>query len=276
MRHTLDMWAERLFVPLYKERYIQTIWNTTDPGKQEKGWVLKSGMWAPWFFNMRDMGDSPLLFFDGCCAMADMISEHDDVDVLIGVEMAGINLSGGMAVASKILNEIDRRIGYTRPLPKKARKPIEAMQLLHSIGSGVEDYGQKEFVEARLRDGDRVAIFDDMATNLGSKIIARQIVLWMAEQRGVLIECNKVFYLLNRGKGNRQLGLDFANEPEQGLHPASLDVNYVIEFDDRLPSLKSVMHLEEYAVISDFQKDTARFQDEAEQKKVLALAAKTR
>jgi len=276
MIYTSEEWAGTLFVPLYKEKYIQTVWNTTDPDKQENGWVLKNGMWAPWFFDMRPMGDSPQLFFDGCCAMADMISGHDDVDVLIGIEMAGINLSGGMAVASKIRNYIDRRIGYTRPLPKKVRKPIEAMQLLQSIGSDVAGYGQKDFVEARLRDGDRVAIFDDMATNLGSKVIARQIVLWVAEQKGVAIECNKVFYLLNRGKGNRQAGLDFANESEQGLHPAPLDVNYVIEFDDHLPGLKDVMHPEEFAVISDFQKDTARFQNKPEQKRILELAAKTR
>lgn len=276
MKYSLEEWASRLFIPLYLERYTQTLWNTKDPVKQKKGWRLKKGDWVPWFFNMRDMGDSPELFYESCAAMADMTSLHDDVDILIGVEMAGINLSGGMAVASHLNNNIWRRIGYTRPLPKKVRKPLEALELLRSIDAEVEDYGQKQYVEARPRQGDRIAIYDDMATDLGSKIIARLIVLWDAKQRGTQVNCNKIFYLLNRTKGNRQVGLDFAKEPERGLHPAVLDVNFIIEFDDYLPGLKSVMKEAEYEVIMDSQKNLSHYQDKDVQKEVLALAAKTR
>lgn len=273
---SLEEWAYRLFVPLYRHKYTQTLWNTDEPDKQAEGWTLKSKMWAPWFFNMRPLGNSPELFYNSCRAMAGMVSVHEDVDVMVSVEMAGINLSGGMAVASIFHNNIEHRIGYTRPLPEKVRTPIEAMKLLQSLESGVADYGQKEFVEARLYDGDRVAIFDDMATNLGSKIIARQIVLWTAKQKGIKVECNKIFYLLNRDRGNRQLGLGFVNEQELGLYPASLDVNYVIEFDDHLPSLQLIMKPEEYEVILNFQKNPKEFQDKDVQKDVLALAAKTR
>jgi orotate phosphoribosyltransferase len=272
----LDEWAYRLFVPLYYDKYTQTLWNTDEPDKQEEGWILKSGLWAPWFFNMRPLGDSPELFYNCCQAMADMVSGHDDVDVMISVEMAGINISGGMAVASIVHNKIGHRIGYTRPLPEKVRKPIEAMKLLQSLESDVADYGQKEFVEARLKDGDRVAILDDMATNLGSKIIARQIVLWTAKQKGIKVECNKIFYLLNRNRDNREKGLGFVHEQEPGLYPASLEVNYVIEFDDHLPSLQLIMAPAEYETILNFQKNPKEFQDEDVRKDVLALAAKTR
>lgn len=267
--------AHVLMADLYRERYTQTLWNTDDPDKQQNGWKLKSGTWSPWFFNMRPVGSSPKLFYTCCAAMAHLISAHE-VDMLIGVEMAGINLSGGMAVASYLNQKISRPIGYTRPLPKKVRTPIEAMQLLQSIETDVAGYGQKEFVEARLYDGQRIAIFDDMSTNLGSKIIARLIVLWMAKQKGISVECNKIFYILNRSKGNRQAGLDFANEPEQGLYPASLEVNYVLEFDDYLPSLQPFMKEPEFEVISEFQKDPNHFQDKDVQKEVLALAANTR
>lgn len=275
MKLALEEWAEKLFVPLYQERYTQTLWNTDDPDKQQNGWVLKSGVWAPWFFNMRPVGSSAELFYGCCAAMASLILAHD-IDMLIAVEMAGINLSGGMAVASYLNEKTERPIGYTRPLPKKVRTPVEAMQLLQSIEADVASYGQKEFVEGRLYNGQRIAIFDDMSTNLGSKIIARLIVLWMAKQKGISVECNKIFYILNRSKGNRQAGLDFANEPEQGLYPAPLDVSYIIEFDDHLPDLQSSMKGPEFDVISQFQKNPGHFQDQDVQKDVLAQVAKSR
>ncbi len=320
MKYSLEEWASRLFVPLYQEEYTQTLWNTEDIKKQEEGWWLKSGKWSPWFFNMRPVGSSPELFYQLCSAMAALTADHDDIDMFIAVEMAGINLSGGMAVASFLEQLFGRPIGYTRPLPKKARTPMEALTLLDAIDAGAVDqqqqnlvkaievlekidlsqlpedqqqqskalellraidfekvdYGQKEFVEARLIDGSKIGIFDDMAMDIGSKKIARLTVLWEAKRRNVTVECNKIFYILNRNPGNRQAGLDFANEPEQGLYPAPLEVNYIIEFNNHLPDLKTEMKEPEYEVISEFQKNTEHFQDEGVQKDVLRLAAKTR
>lgn len=274
---TINDWARRLFLPLYREKFTQTLWNTDDLTKKQKGWRLKSGQWAPWFYSMRPLGDSPQLFCDCCIAMNDLMSLSDDeIDVIIAVEMAGINSSGGVAVASMLLNQTGRRIGYTRPLPVKRRTPDETVELLKKIGSEVANYGQKSFVEARLRNGDRVAIYDDMSTNLGSKIIARTIVLWQAGLDEISVECDHIFYLLNRGAGNKQAGLDFINEKNQDLYPASLDVNYVIEFDEHLPSLEAVMLPEEFRVISDFQKNPKEFMDKDVRKEVLAMAAKSR
>lgn len=268
-------WADMLMVPLYEEGYIQTLWNTKDLDKRTNGWTLKSGMWAVWFFNMRPVGDSPKLFYDICRAMADMIQEDEEVDLLIGVEMAGVPLIGGLA-ATLFFRGREQRFGYTRPLPEKARTPLEAFQLLQKMDADVAGYGQKEFVEARMRQGDRVAILDDMATDLGSKLIARLLTLWEAKRRGINVSCDKIFYFLNRGKGNRLKGKNFVNESEKGLHPAELLVDYVIEFDDHLPALKKVMHPEEYEIITGFQKDPQHFQDEVVQKEVLEAVAKTR
>ena len=115
-----------------------------------------------------------------------------------------------------------------------------------------------------------------MSMNLGSKIIARLIVLWMAKQKGISVECNKIFYILNRSGINRPAGLNFINEPEQGLYPASLEVNYLIEFDDYLPDLKPFMKKSEFEVISEFQKNPSYFQDETVQKGILQLANHSR
>jgi hypothetical protein len=319
MRKSKEEWTEDLIVLLYQEGYIQTLWNAIKEKNCHAGWRLKNKSWAPWFFNMRPAGDSPILFYRICDAMGDLVS-HFDLDLLIAVEMAGLTAVGGTsALLASQMNGI--RIGYTRPLPLKPRTPIEALEILRMIDAGKlggertklqkpfekidahksgmiwqddefgwlkeavdilhtliledgENYGQKEFVEARFRNGDHVGIFDDMATDIGSKLIARLIVLWQAKRLGIDITCNKIFYLLNRNKGNIEKGLDFANNPEIGLYPEKLGVNYIIEFDDALPLLKSEMKPEEYDAICAYQKDPKQFQDEGVQKEVQALAAK--
>lgn len=268
--------SDDLIVNLYKEKYIQTLWNAEKPVNKKKGWRLKNKSWSLWFFNMRPVGSSPELYNAICREMADLTSKYN-IDSLIGVEMAGVPIVGGTSVASFLLYGKPQRIGYTRPLPKKVRTPYEALTLLKEL-SQVEDYGQKQFVEARLFNNDRLGIFDDMSTDLGSKIIARLIVLWFAEQtsieeqRPINVTCDEIFYFLNRNRGNKQKGLDFANEPELGLHPAPLNVHYVIEFDEDLPKLKNVMKPEEYEALFAYQQDDTQFQDEKVREEVLALA----
>jgi orotate phosphoribosyltransferase len=273
MKKSRAEWAEMLIVDLYREQYIQTVWNAYEEKNRQEGWVLKSGIWAPWFFNMRPSGNSPELFTNICQAMADMIVASPPVDVLIGVEMAGIHLVGGTSVALFLNHDYSQRIGFTRPLPKKTRKPLETMEYLQELEE-VAGYGEKSFVEARFREGDSVGVYDDMATDIGSKLIARQIILWTSKQKAVGLKCNRIFYFLNRGIGNKQKGLDFAAESKQGLFPEPLSVDYVVEFDHHLHLLKQVMKPEEYKIIADFQKDVTQFQDKDVQKEVLALANK--
>ncbi len=270
-------WAERLIVPLYENKFLETLWNAEKEENRQEGWRLVSLMWAPWYFNMRPVGDAPELFNDICRAMAEMISGFY-CNLLIGVEMAGVPLVS--AIASKMYQQCrEIRFGYTRPMPIKGAKPEQVAKMFRDIEAGVSNlvsYGQKDFVEARFRDGDIIGIVDDMATTIGSKIVARAIVLWVAKRMGINVTCNQIFYLLNRGIGNRQKGIDFAKETDPDLFPAELDVNYVIEFDEALPLLKKVMKPGEYQSIIDFQKDPKFFQgaENSERAKLIAAAAR--
>lgn len=265
-----------LFVKLYTNRYIQTLWNAESRKNREKGWELKGGLLAPWFFNMRTVGSDPELFYQICQVMAAMVSERE-VGLLIGVEMAGVPLVGGVG-AVMFANGHPQRIAYTRPLPGgKVRTPEQAAERLAGIGAGLVDtYGQKSFVEGRINHGDRMAIVDDMSTNLGSKQIARQIALWEAEQRGIQgVICDMIFYFLDRGdRGvNKQEGLDFANNTNLALRPAALDVMFAIGFDDFLPHLEGVMTPDELAAIQAHQSDKGRFaRDIAWHDELIAMA----
>jgi len=273
--HTKEEWAGSLIIPLYRERYIQTPWNTKDPDKQKNGWTLKKGDWALWFFNMRPIGNSPELFYNICRAMADMIGSDEEVDLLIGVEMAGLPLAGALSITLYSLG-IHQRFGWTRPLPEKVRLPLEALKLLNGMEKGVASYGQKDFVEAIIEPGDRIAILDDMATDLGSKIIARLLTLWHAKKQGTDVSCNKIFYFLNRGKDNRAKGEQFAEKDEAALKPEKLIVDYVLEFDQQLPKLTKPMFPAEFEAVMAYQKNPDQFQDEDVQKEVLEAARKDR
>ena len=71
-----EEWTERLIVPLYENKFIQTLWNAAKENNRRQGWTLVSGVWAPWYFNIRPVGDAPQLFHDICQAMTEMIAGY--------------------------------------------------------------------------------------------------------------------------------------------------------------------------------------------------------
>ena len=256
---------EKLFLDLYKHQFNQTLLDAKRE-KEKEGWILKSGLLVPWFFNMRPIGDAPLMFRAICKLMAEMILSHE-INLMVGVEMAGVPLVGGICVEMLSLGGFTSRFAYTRPLPEKIRHPGD-------LARYVSNYGQKNLVEGRIRQGDRCAVVDDMATDLGSKIIARRLVLFEAEDRGVEAECDHIFYFLDRGANNRQRGLDFANESNQELKPAPLDVNFVVSFNEYLPCLRKVMTENEFQAIMEHQKDPDRFSQDKEWRQTLIETAR--
>lgn len=268
-----EEWARKLIIPLYMEGYIETMWNTRKADKRG-GWRLKSGLWSPWFFNMRPVGSSPALFYDICTSMSELIIQSAEVEMLVGVDMAGIPLVGGIARAMYD-SGFPVKVGYTRPLPRKVKTPLECLELIREIDGRVTDYSDKEYLEGNLEPM-RIGILDDMATDLGSKIIARTIVLWQAGLRNVQVTCDDVFYFLNRNKHNVQKGVDFAANQEAGLCPTKLNVKYVLEIDDHLAELEKVMKPGEFAVFINYQQESKRYQEdtgEEERRKAIELAA---
>lgn len=272
-RISKEEWTEKLIEPLYQNKFIQTLYNAAKEKNRNEGWKLVSGAWSPWYFNIRPVGNTPQLFYEICLATAEMIIDYDDVDLLIGVEMAGVPLVGAVATTLFGMGR-PQRFGYTRPTPAKGLTQDGVVKMLKNIDTGVANYGEKDFVEARMKNGDKIAVFDDMATSLGSKIVARALILWQAKKLGIAVNCKRVFYFLNRGQTNRIKGLNFAAEPEIALYPAELLVDYVIEFDNAMPLLKKVMKPGEYYLIESYQKNPKQFQDEKIKLDVIRMAAR--
>lgn len=275
MRLNSEYHGSRLIIPLYLGKFLQTCWNAKNIYNSLNGWTLVSGLWAMWYLNLRRLASGdPDLYIAVINAMTELVFDHPEVECLIGIEMAGIPFSS--AVPPLLRQRYGRSIksGYTRPFKQKARKPEEIIKILDEHGSDLLSYGEKDYVEADFEPGERIALIDDMATTLGSKIIRRSVVLWEAEKRGIDVTCNDILYFLDRGNNNKQQGLDFAEKGALELKPAPLNVDYVININEHLPLLKKVMRPAEYATFSAFQKNPGQFQDESAQKEVLAQVAK--
>jgi orotate phosphoribosyltransferase len=246
--------ARDLAPRLYEGQFIETIYNARDEKKRKNGWLLKSGPWSPWFLNLRPIGDEPRLLADIGYALALVFeNEMPECNKIVGVEMAGIPI----AVATSIVN-LERRgfelpFCYTRPLPGKARTPEEAEEMLKT-------YGGKELVEGRINSGENLAIWDDMVTNFGSKEIARSIVMYEVGRKGLKdVKCDHAAVLLDREQGAEEQ----AKKLGRKLHS-------VIPFKTKgLGWLKDVMDTREFELITDYQGNVMKYQDEEVQKRVL-------
>jgi hypothetical protein len=192
--------------------------------------------------------------------------EVPELTQIVGIEMAGVPLVSAIGTAQGPGCGFIP-YSYTRPLPgKKARNPAEAKLALDQLKE-LSDYGQKELVEGRFYEGDVFCITDDMVTDLGSKLIAKLIVEWEMEKRGIRrYDLGHVAVVLDREQG----GTEEARKNGMFLHS-------LIKFKtDGLNWLKGVMRPEEHALISDYQSDPKKYMDKSLQEKVLAEADRIR
>ena len=257
--------AQRILTDLYHERYIETIFNAEEEKYQKKGWTLKSGLWSPWFFNLRPVGATPRIVSDIAYAMNHLVQdEAPGLTQIVGIEMAGVPLVSAIGLAHGPGCQLIP-YAYTRPLPgSKARTPAEAKEALKELNF---KYGQKELVEGRFEDGDVLCIVDDMVTDFGSKLIAKSILEFEMERRGVRnVDIKHVAVVLDREQGGA------GEAASNGMYLHSL-----IKFKtDGLGWLKGVMLPGEHELISDYQNNPQKYQDEKLQREVLEGVSRAR
>lgn len=261
--------AKNILEGLYRGNYVETIYNTLNEKHQKQGWVLKSGIWSPWFFNLRPVGANPSIVADIAYVMNHMIREEvPKLTQIVGIEMAGVPLVSSIGTAQGPGCELIP-YGYTRPLPQgygKPRNPEEAKKVLSEMKADY-GYGGKEVVEGRFEDGDNICITDDMVTNFGSKLIAKLIIEYEMERRGVIgVSIDHVAVVLDREQGAEE------EAKKHGMYLHSL-----IKFkSEGLGWLKEIMPPQEYELLSGYQENPEKYQDEGLQKRVIEEANKLR
>jgi len=257
--------AQNILTDLYRETYLETIFNTEEEKFLKEGWTLKSGIWSPWFFNLRPIGASPRIVAYIAYVMNHLIQDEvwgERKCTLVGVEMAGVPLVSAIATAQGPGCQL-MPYAYTRPLPVNIRTPLEAEEVLKDF-----DYkwGHKSLVEGVFRNGAPLCILDDMVTNFGSKLITRYVLEREMRIRNISnVEIKDVAVVLDREQG----GEEEAEKNGMRLHS-------LIKWTEGLGWLKNIMLPEEYNLILDYQSDPMKYMDKNLQRKVLEEAQKAR
>ncbi len=262
MEFNREEFGKEIIRELYRYGMIETLFNSSDELKRKKGWVLKSGVWSPWYLNLRPLGAAPELAAKIGHYLALLIQkEIPEATGIVGVDMAGIPLAA--LVSCEAYRNLSWRLPflYTRPIPGygKIRTPEQARNALKELKSE-KDWGGHQLLEGRLKNNDVLVIVDDMVTSFGSKEIARELALFQAQKNGITeLMCDYAVVVLDREQG-----------AEKQAESAGMTLHSLIKFKrEGLFWLKEVMHGYEFELIKEYQENVDRFQDVEERRKIM-------
>ncbi len=236
---------KELIQELYKNRMILT-WYRDEP----EGWELVSGLWTPFYINLRKLPSYPELFKKSCKELGKFVASSN-VNRIIGIATAGIPIAAG--------------IGYEYGIPVGYTRKLEGVRRPEDLERKISEYGAHRLVEGVMEDGDKLGLVDDLITTAGSKLVARAQVLYEAEKRRVEIECNKVFVVVDREQGGRE-----------ALEEQGIELYALIPFKQSLRYLEGYMDEVEFAVIKDYLNNPEKYQSIEIQEKLKKMAKKKR
>lgn len=203
-----------------------------------EGWKLLSGVWSPFYIQLRVLNSFPATLKKVAEAMSLMLKkEAPQVNRLVGVAFAGVPIATALSIVSGIPACHTRKfVGVTTE---------EEMQ------KALSQYGQHSLLEGDVQEGDRLCLVDDLVTQLDAKIMARTQVMSELEKRGTKnVKCDDVAVLIDRQQG----AADRAKASGIQLHT-------LIRFmDEGLPMIKDLMPPEDFTTISAYLTDPSKYQ----------------
>jgi len=247
----LEGWGKKIVQEMYEDGMIPT-WYRDKP----EGWKLASGLWSPYYINLRLLSSKPKLYRMVGYTMGRMLKdigfEPYSKYKVVGVAMAGIPI----ADAVSLMHEIPAL--YTRKLP-------EDVKTEEHLKNWVGAHGQHALVEGDMESGDRLAIVDDLVTKFTSIALAISQVKQEIERRKLAdVTLKDVIVLLDR---------------EQGAAETARELGYnlraVIPFISKgLGWLKDSLTRVEYETIIAYNNNVELYQDPLIQKKLKEAAQK--
>jgi uridine monophosphate synthetase len=241
---------------LYDEGMIETWYKD-----KADGWTLVSGLWSPFYVNLRPLGSKPNsneILAEIGSAMGTMIKKNiPTINKLVGLYIAGIPLATAITITTGIPS------CYARNLPNI--KSIEDFQQnVEKLKKELEEHGQHRLVEGDFNNGDHIAIVDDLVTTFKTKLIARAQIYEAAKDKGVNISCEDVVVLIDREQGAKEVA------SSEGMRLWSL-----IPFKSKgIRWLKDRMNPREYEVICDYLKNSQKYQNRKIQDELRKAALK--
>ncbi len=247
--------GKEIAILLYDNGMIKT-WFRDNP----EGWRLISGLWSPFYIQLRPLSSYPnsreILTKVGT-AMGRMIQEEaPEANKLVGIASAGIPIAIAVTIFSGTPS------CYTRKL--------EGVKTIEDFEKKLSQYGEHSLMEGILEDNDNLVFIDDLVTKFDSKAIALEQVKYEIKRREketakkINITCKHVAVLLDREQG--------AAEKARSL---GITMHHLIPFKSKgITWLKERITSEEYGVIKDYLQNEKEYQSKQKQDKLYRMALK--
>jgi uridine monophosphate synthetase len=242
-----EILGKQIVLDLYKHKMIKT-WKRDRP----EGWFLVSGLWSPFYIQLRPLSSYPDLLLKVGRSLGRLIREEcGDVNKILGVAMSGIPIATAISLSEFI--------------PACFTRKLERVKSMEDFDKFIKSYGEHSIIEGDLANGDVVGIVDDLVTRFDSKLIAvRQLELELKLRKLEAVEYSNVIVLLDREQGAREIA------DLNGIKLHSL-----IPFTTRgLDWLKGVLTDDEYTIIKDYLSNHNKYQDSDMQRNLYDMASK--
>ncbi|MFW9885302.1 MAG: orotate phosphoribosyltransferase [Candidatus Thorarchaeota archaeon] len=233
MTDKLGILKRNIMNEIYQNRMLLTA-----SRDKKEGWTLVSGLWSPFYIQLRLLSSYPETLKKVGQAMTILLNdEAPNVNKVIGVAFAGIPIATAVSIESG--------------LPACHTRKMLGVRTEEDLRKAIEEYGQHSLLEGVIEDGDVLCIVDDLVTGMESKLIARTQVQAEIERREVQdVVCDDVAVVLDRQQGAKKRAKE-----------AGIKLHALIDFvDEGLPLLQDSMDSEEYKLITSYLADPSKHQ----------------
>lgn len=237
--------GKEIISELYSKGMIKT-WYRDKP----EGWTLVSGLWSPFYINLRNLCSYPEILIKVGTALGKLVKEEcEGVNKIVGIAMAGIPISTSVSLMEKIPSCFTRKL-----VGVKNKDQFEKY---------IKEYGEHSMVEGDLNEGDKVILVDDLVTKFDSKLIAiKQIELELKIRNLKDIDYSQVVVLFDREQGAKQMAEKY------GIHLHSLIQFRLKGMEWLKPKFKKI----EYETIKQYLSNSQDFQEKKRIEELSKLA----
>ncbi|TFG13111.1 hypothetical protein EU537_07305 [Candidatus Thorarchaeota archaeon] len=229
----LDL-KRQIMQDIYEKRML-----LTSARDRAEGWNLVSGLWSPFYIQLRLISSFPRTLRRVGRAMSEFLkNEAPDVTKLVGIAFAGIPIATAISLESDI--------------PAIHTRKIAGVKTPGELKEALAEYGQHRLVEGVIEDGDILCLVDDLVTGMESKLVARAQVMAEVENRGIKdVKCDNIAVVIDRQQGARERA-----ETE------GMNLHVLIDFVDAgLPLMREMMADDEFTLIQSYLANPSAFQN---------------
>ncbi|MBE0526075.1 MAG: hypothetical protein IH631_03975 [Candidatus Thorarchaeota archaeon] len=221
----LDGLKKNIMHDIYEKRMI-----LTSVRDRSEGWTLHSGLWSPFYIQLRILSSFPETLKLVGRALSTLIKEEaPSVNRLVGIAFAGIPIATAVSLESGI--------------PACHTRKILGVRTEQELYDAIGKYGQHSLMEGEVQDGDTLCLIDDLVTGMESKLVGRDQVLAELKNREISdVSVDDIAVIIDRQQGARERAKDL-----------NIRLHSLIDLvDEGLPAIKDSMSKEEFRIVSEY------------------------